>query len=143
VDRLVLINSLAGASAWDQLDQYSDTPVPTLEEQLAKAMRLVETWGRDPGFLVDWFMPSQRENVAFLRWIARYQRQTASPADFRRQIESVVSLDANDHLSTIKAPVRVIHVAGDRVVPVAAGRFLAAKIRAADHVEIEGEDHFC
>jgi pimeloyl-ACP methyl ester carboxylesterase len=37
----------------------------------------------------------------------------------------------------------VIHVAGDRVVPAAAGRFLAAKIPGADYVEVEGDDHFC
>ena len=143
VDRLVLINSLPGASAWRHLGQYSETPIPALEEQVARALHLAETWGRDPTLLVEWFMPSQRENAAFLRWIARYQRQTASPADFRRQVESVLSLDATDSLSSIKAPTRVIHIAGDRVVPVAAGRFLTARIPGADYVEIEGEDHFC
>src|SRR6266481_1012009 len=87
-------------------------------------------------------MPSQRENPSFLRWLARYQRQTASPTDLRRQIESVVFLDAVEHLPGIKAPTRVIHVAGDRAVPAAAGRFLAAKIPGAEYVEIEGDDHF-
>jgi class 3 adenylate cyclase len=143
VDRLVLINSLPGASARSQLDEYSESPVAVLEEVLAQAMRLVETWGRDPAFFVEWFMPSQRENVSFLRWIARYQRQTASPADLRRQIESLVFLDAVEDLSRIQAPTRVIHIAGDRVSPVAAGRFLAARIPGADYVEMEGEDHFC
>jgi class 3 adenylate cyclase/esterase/lipase len=143
VDRLVLMNSAPGASALSQLDQYSDTPIPQPKEWLAKFMQLVETWGRDPAFFVEWFTPSQRENLSFLRWNARYQRQTASPADLRRQIESVITLDAVAHLSSIKAPTRVIHVAGDRVIPVAAGRFLAAKIPGADYVEIEGEDHFC
>ena len=143
VDRLVLVNSLPGTAAWRQLGRYSDTPVPTVEEQGARAMQLAETWGRDPKFLVDWFMPSQRDNVPFLRWLARYQRQTASPADFRRQLESILSLDGVDDLSSIKAPTRVIHVAGDRVVPAAAGRFLAANIPGADYVEVEGDDHFC
>jgi class 3 adenylate cyclase len=142
-DRLILINSLPGASAWPHLRQYSETPIPEFEAQLATVLQLVETWGRDPTFFVDWFMPSQRENASLLRWIARYQRQTASPADFRRQVENILSLDAMDSLSSIKAPTRVIHVAGDRVVPVAAGRFLAARIPGADYVEIEGEDHFC
>jgi class 3 adenylate cyclase len=58
-------------------------------------------------------------------------------------LESVVSLDASDRLASIKAPTRVIHVTGDRAAPVAAGRFLAARIPRADYVEIEGEDHFC
>jgi class 3 adenylate cyclase len=143
VDRLVLINSLPGASAWRHLGQYSERPLPSFEEQVARVLQLIETWGRDPTFLAEWFMPSQRENASFLRWLARYQRQTASPADFRRQVESLRSLDATDSLASIKAPTRVIHIAGDRVVPVAAGRFLAARIPGADYVEIEGGDHFC
>jgi class 3 adenylate cyclase/pimeloyl-ACP methyl ester carboxylesterase len=143
VDRLVLINSAPGASAWSQLDQYTDEPVPQLDALLAKFMRLVETWGRDPAFFVEWFMPSQRENPSYLRWVARYQRQTATQADLRRQIESIFMLDAVEHLPNIKAPTRVIKVTGDRVIPVAAGRFLAAKIPGAEYVEVGGEDHLC
>jgi len=142
VHRLVLINSMPGVSAYDDLHQYSVEPLPTLEELLGREARAIETWGRDPTFFVEWFIASQRDNPSFLRWIARYQRQAASPADFRRQIESLHTLDAVAHLSSIRAPTRVIHIAGDRAVPVACGRFLAAKIPGAEYVEIEGEDHY-
>ena len=36
-----------------------------------------------------------------------------------------------------------MHVKGDRVQPVAAGRYLAAHIPNAELLEVEGEDHFC
>jgi len=143
VDRLVLLNSVPGASAWSQLHQYTDKPIREISESIGMLMQLVETWGRDPSFLVDWFMPSQRDNPSFLRWIARYERQTGSPADIRRQIESLLLIDASERLQDIKAPTLVMNVAGDRMIPPAAGRYLAARIADADYVELDGEDHFC
>jgi class 3 adenylate cyclase len=103
---------------------------------------LVRTWGVDAGFMTEWMMPSQRDNVAFVRWTARWQRQTASPADIQRQIDSVLNLDAMDCLADIEAPTMVMHVKGDRVVNVASGRLLADRIADATYVEIPGEDHF-
>jgi pimeloyl-ACP methyl ester carboxylesterase len=119
VDRLILINSLPGVSAWSHLEQSTDKPIPELDELLGVLRQLVETWGREPSFLVEWFMPSQRDNPSFLRWVARYQRQTASPADIRRQIESLLFLDAADRLQDVKAPTLVMNVAGDRIIPAA------------------------
>ena len=61
--------------------------------------------------------------------MARYQRQTASPADFQRQFESVIALDANiERLPDIKALTLVINVTGDRVIHPATGHYLADKI---------------
>jgi class 3 adenylate cyclase len=143
VDRLVLVNSLPGSIAWDDLDRYSDVPVPSRREMVARLLRLADTWGRDPAYFVDWFIPSQSGNEPLVRWMGRYQRQTASPADLRRQVESLFLLDASAQLPDICAPTRVIHVAGDRVIPAASGRMLAARIPNAGYVAIEGEDHFC
>jgi pimeloyl-ACP methyl ester carboxylesterase len=118
-------------------------PLPALDDLLVVFRGLVETWGRDPEFLVKWFMPGQRDNPSFLRWVTRYERQSASPADVRRQIESVVMLDAAEYLGQITAPTLVMNVAGDRIMPAASGRYLAAKIHGAIYVALEGEDHFC
>ena len=144
VDRLVLINSAFGLAAVDEIRAYErrDDPVFILEERLARIWRVVETWGRVPELMVDLFVPSQNGNAAFTRWMARYQRQSASPADIRRQLESVIDLDANDHLVDIKAPTLVMNVKGDRLIPPAAGRYLADKIPGARFVEVAGEDHF-
>ena len=143
VERLVLINSLPGASAWSQLDRYGDVSLHWHDELHSRLGQLVETWGRDPRFLAEWFMPSQCENPYFLRWLARYQRQAASPADLRRQIHSLAGLDAAEYLSTIRTPTLVMQARSDRVIPAAAGRYLAEKIPDATYVEFAGDDHFC
>ena len=143
VDRLVLINSMFGQSAYDELQGYSDTPVPSMEEILSRVSRAVESWGREPEVFVDLFAPSQNDNPAFIRWMARLQRQTATLADMKRQLESVLGLDANEYLSEIKAPTLVVNVTGDRIFHPASGRFLADKIPGAQHVEFPGDDHLC
>jgi class 3 adenylate cyclase len=145
VDRLLLINSAFGVSAVEHLGAYahSDDPVYGLDEALGRLWRVVETWGREPEVMVDVFAPSQNGNAAFTRWMARYQRQTASPADIKRQLESVIGLDANRELPNIKAPTLVMNVKGDRVIHPAVGRYLADKIPAARYVQFAGQDHFC
>jgi len=70
------------------------------------------------------------------------QRQTASPADIARQIQSVLRLDEPESLDSIQAPTLVMHVVGDRVIAPACGRYLADTIPDATYVEVPGEDHF-
>ncbi len=144
VDKLVLINTGAGAGAVPLLRDYAQPGDPPLDGRyfFGQWRRLVETWGTDPSFMVEWMMPSQRDNTSFTRWVGRLQRQTASPADIDRQISSVMSLDAFPALSDIGAATLVMHVTGDRVLNVANGRLLADRIPGASYVEIPGDDHF-
>jgi class 3 adenylate cyclase len=133
-------------SAVPEFRAYSDEPIDPnkeLEERLARLGHVAETWGRDPQALVDPFCPSQSGNPAFVRGAGRFQRQTASPADFQRQLESILGLDANDRLADIKAPTLVLNVTGDRLIHPVSGRYLAAKIPGARFVEFPGEDHLC
>lgn len=144
VDRLVLVNAVPGLAALGELPAYTDEPLPSLEAILGRFAHLVETWGREPEFMAEWFIPSQCRSASFLRWLGRFQRQSASPADLRRQIENVAALSIpRDRLATIEAKTLVVHVKGDRVQPSAVGRYLAANIPDAELLEIEGEDHFC
>ncbi len=92
--------------------------------------------------MVDWFFPSQGENHSLVEWVGRMQRLSVSPADFQRQVMSVIALEAPSDLTTIKAPTLIIHVVGDRVIPVESSRALAAAIPGARLVELPGEDHF-
>ena len=50
-------------------------------------------------------------------------------------------IDIRDILPAIRAETLVLHRAGDRVVPVACGRYLAEHIPGARYVELEGDDH--
>jgi len=60
VDKLVLINSILGANGvWSY-------PEEMLGDLLVKFAHVVETWGRDPQYFVDWFIPGQSDNPSFV-----------------------------------------------------------------------------
>ena len=144
VEKLVLLNTSAGASSVASLPDYAqegDPPIDALH-MLEQFKGLVRTWGADPAFMTNWMMPCQSDNVSFIRWVGRLQRQTASPADIERQIDSVLRLDASEHLHEIGVPTLVMHARGDRVLNVANGRLLADRIPDAAYLEYPIEDHF-
>ena len=45
---------------------------PDLDNTLRKYGRLIEEWGTNPQWFVDWFNPSQKDNGAFVRWTGRF-----------------------------------------------------------------------
>lgn len=143
VDRLVLVNSTIGLSALGQLERRDYDPPMRRKDVLARFERMFDGWGREPEHFVDLFAPSKNDDHAFIRWVGRFQRQTCSRADVRRQFESILGLDANDRLGDIRAPTLVANVIGDRAIPPAFGRYLAKHICGARYVEFPGDDHFC
>jgi class 3 adenylate cyclase len=92
--------------------------------------------------MVDWMTPSQSGNSSFIRWNGRLQRLTCSPKDFRKQVENVHTLDAGDAPERISTRTKIMHVKGDRVLPVAGSRLLTTLIKGAVYHEIQGNDHF-
>jgi class 3 adenylate cyclase len=143
VDRLVLANSMIGFSALGDLRRQDDDPPQRQRDVLDRFNRMIDGWGQAPEHMVDLFAPSKNDDPAFIRWVGRFQRQTCSRADIRRQFESLVGLDANDRLGHIRAPTLVMNVIGDRAIPPAFGRYLAEHIPGARYVQFPGEDHLC
>ena len=146
VDHVILIDTMPSPRHWSRMfDRVApgDPPMMQGDEIGERFAHLVRTWGEEPQYFVDWFMPSQSENESFVRWGGRLERLSASPRDFERQLHSVMALDAGDAAERITAPTLVMHVKGDRVCNVAGGRVLADLIPGARYVEIPGEDHFC
>ena len=121
--------------------EEGDPPLPTTKEVVGRFLRIAETWGEDHTYMLDYELPSQNGNEGVNRWIARLCRMSASPRDFRRQLESIVSLDAGDAAERIRARTLVQHVKGDRVLPVAGGRVLGSLIAGATYMEFPGDDH--
>ena len=107
VDRLCLINSMAGISALSESREEAGDP--PIEEMLPNVTRMIEGWGREPELFVELFDPSKIGDPAFIRWTGRFQRQTCSRSDIKRQLDSVLMLDANDLLERIRAPTLVMH----------------------------------
>jgi pimeloyl-ACP methyl ester carboxylesterase len=72
---------------------------------------------------------------------ASYFRESASPETFADFQRINMEIDVCELLPQVQAPTLVLHRAGDRVVDIRAGRFLAEKIPGARFVELPGDDH--
>ncbi len=101
--------------------------------------RLDAHWGE--GALVRLNAPSRRNDAAFLEWFARIERAAASPGSIRDLMRANYEIDVRHLLATIQAPTLILHRAGDELVPVEMGRYLADHIPGAKYVEIPGTDH--
>jgi class 3 adenylate cyclase len=145
VERLALHNTIAPRRYWARIPALmrdGDRPLESEEQVRARFNQLANGWPENSQELVDWMMPDQRDNESFVRWVGRCQRLSASPRDFRRQIESLFEIDAEDAPERIACPTLVQHVHGDRVLPVVFGRVLAEVIPDARYHEVVGDDHF-
>ncbi|MGK4002636.1 alpha/beta fold hydrolase [Sorangium sp. So ce1036] len=106
-------------------------------DEVERALR--SGWG-EPLFL-DRLAPSAAQDSAFRRFWAAYLRLGASPGGAARLLRAHAAVDLRRALGRVSAPALVLHRAGDRAVPAAAGRDLAGRIPGARHVELPGEDH--
>jgi pimeloyl-ACP methyl ester carboxylesterase len=137
VDKLILHNTGVPSRYYGRvaaLVRPDDPPIGSVEQVRARFESLADGWPENSQEMVDWLMPDQSSNEAFVRWVGRLQRLSASPRDFRRQLEGILELDAGDAPERITAPTLVIHVKGDRVLPVAFGRTLSEIIPDARYL---------
>lgn len=87
------------------------------------------------------FAPSRAHDERFRAWWARILRSASSPSSFRAVMSMLQQIDIRDLLPQVRARTLVIHKRGDRMVNVAAGRYLADHLPNALWVELAGEDH--
>jgi pimeloyl-ACP methyl ester carboxylesterase len=69
------------------------------------------------------------------------QRKSTTPECAARYFEVVGDFDITDLLAAVQAPTLVMHVRDDLMVPIAAGRQLAAGIPGARFVAFPGRNH--
>lgn len=69
------------------------------------------------------------------------QRRTTSAECAARYYEAAGQLDVRELLPQVKVPTLVMHSRGDAVVPIEAGRLLAAAIPGARFVALPGQNH--
>lgn len=145
VESLILLNTFPPRRYSKRIHGHfrdGDYPLYGTAERYKRFMRVADEWSEDPRYFVEWDMPSAAQNESFIRWVGRLQRLSASPRDFRRQVDSVFALEGGDAPERIKTRTMVMHVKGDQVLPAAGGRVLADLIPGATFVEIAGADHF-
>jgi pimeloyl-ACP methyl ester carboxylesterase/DNA-binding CsgD family transcriptional regulator len=98
-----------------------------------------ENWGT--GGSLKSFAPNMMENERFRAWWARFERLGTSPAGAIALARMNGQIDVRGVLPTVRVPTLIIHRDHDARVDAAAGRYLAAHIPHAKHVEIPGVDH--
>lgn len=96
-------------------------------------------WG-GPVALRQW-APSLADDPEVRRWWAKLLRTGISPGGAEALLRLYTEIDARHVLPTIAAPTLVLHRAGDRIIPVDAGRTIADGIVGAKFVQLDGEDH--
>ncbi|HEY7707294.1 MAG TPA: alpha/beta hydrolase [Gaiellaceae bacterium] len=117
---------------------------PTEEQYCGQIERDMERWGSlehgvDVMSLYAPSLASAGDDVA--RDWASYFRESATPETFGAFQRINMEIDVCGLLDVLDAPTLVAHRTDDRVVELAAGRFLADRIPGAQFVELPGADH--
>ncbi len=122
----------------------ADYPFGTsLEEQRSRATQMVQGWGS-----VEWTehdlearAPGASRDPRFVQWWDSYLRMSASPGTAAAFMEMNNQIDVRHILSAVRIPTLVAHRAGDRLIPVEMGRYIAEHIPNARYIELPGDDH--
>lgn len=145
-----LVHTLAlGCTTPSPMRFFPDDPQPVLDLYAALGM-----FGSDPERAIDLVMPAV--------FSAEYLRDNPAMRDLYMQLstagaptpEAVTAtlramgdmttgraFDVTDRLGELDMPTLVQHGSADRIIPVAAGRYLAEHIRGAEYQELEGAGH--
>lgn len=113
---------------------------PWLGQDREEMPGIEKFWGT--GAILRYVSPSFVADRNDARFLARLERQSATPGTARRLQALSVVIDLTDVLGAIDVPTLVVHRVGDEVIPIMYGRELAAGIRGAELVELPGNDHW-
>lgn len=88
------------------------------------------------------FAPSVADDPAVQRWYARLLRHAGTPRAVAAMLMALRDVDLRTQLHRVQVPTLVLHRRGDRLVPLAAGRQIAAAVPRAEITVLDGDDHF-
>jgi len=74
-------------------------------------------------------------------WFNELCRRTSKPEIAARLLQSRAEVDVFRYLHQVRVPTLVIHAQDDEVVPLAAGRQLAAEIPGAEFLQLDSRNH--
>ena len=98
-------------------------------------------WGRPSSTAGRFFGEAGADQAWVDEWIARLQRNAASPREYAGFARTALEVDARSLARSVRVPTLVLHCTGDRVCNVGNGRFLAEAIPGATYVERPGTEH--
>ena len=134
------VSSLTLIGCGPRFSTAEDWPWAATPEIQGKFLDWVERhWGQ--GDVLSTFIDGIVEAESDRTVIARYERFAASPGAARAILAMNYDIDVRSILSSIRVPTLVVHRTGDRIIPVAAGRYLAEHIPGARLLELPGDFH--
>ena len=114
---------------------------PWLDEPGRPEFAAVERrWGT--GWTLSQLADSMAGTAAGRRFLARFERQAATPGTARRLVELMSAIDVTAVLASIRVPTLVVHRSHDPVYGIEHARDLVAGIPGARFLELPGTDHF-
>jgi class 3 adenylate cyclase len=130
---LVLVHTSARFAAG------SDYPIGIATEAAeTTAAQFDQLWGTDA--MAAMLVPSRATDERFLRWVAKWQRASASPRAAQVLLRAMAQVDVRPVLPLVRVPTLILHRRGFSLVPIAHGRYLAEHIAGAKLVELPGSD---
>jgi pimeloyl-ACP methyl ester carboxylesterase len=112
---------------------------PTREQHEAAFAAYEQGWGTPIGFKI--IAPSAVADERNRNWWARYLRMGASPGAGVALYRMNIEIDIRSLLPSIRVPTLLLHRSGDRLINIAASRYMAQRIPGAKLVELPGNDH--
>jgi pimeloyl-ACP methyl ester carboxylesterase len=132
---LILFGALA-KGCWSQ-----DYPHALRASQYdAWSKHLIAQWGGPVG--IETFAPSLAGDPQARAWWAGLLRAASSPGGISAVLEAFRDADVRQLLPQIAMPTLVLHRRDDKAVRIAAGRDVASRIKGAQFVELDGNDHW-
>lgn len=102
----------------------------------------LDAWGTEQTLSALAFTPSLAGDPAYVQWLARYERQSASPGDIRRLVAMATRIDVRPFVPLVTAPTLVLHRRDDPINDLEqSARFFAEHIPGAQLSILEGSDH--
>jgi pimeloyl-ACP methyl ester carboxylesterase/DNA-binding CsgD family transcriptional regulator len=129
VDRLVLYGSFANGA---------DIAEPEARASILAAV--ARHWGVGSRLLADIFLPEA--TAAERDELVKLQQACMTKENAAASLGAVYTMDVRDHLAAITTPTLVVHRRDDRAIPFALGQDVAARVRGAAFVALDGIDHF-
>lgn len=104
---------------------------------------LSRVWGTAEGseMAVPLWAPSLVGDERFAEWMAKHSRSAVSRSAVLPMQRSFDAYDLVDVFPLVRVPTLVLHRAGDVLVPVSHGKWIADRVPGARYVELPGVDH--
>ena len=120
---------------------YARQPGSNSEDYLRERIEAINRlWGTGD-YIGTRFSPKMAGDEGFRRWMARWERGSASPSAVIALNAMIGEIDARHLLPAVRVPTLIIHRTGDIPCPVEGGRYLAQNIPGAKYVELPGDSH--